>query len=72
MIVKQMESPIYHRRKRESLPGKGMESGAVNREKSFDQFLLEAFDGEVVQRGERFSSSVSQLQKENLIRLSQL
>ena len=49
-----------------------MESGAVYREKSFDQVLLEAFDGEVVQRGERFSSSVSQLQKENLIRLSQL
>jgi hypothetical protein len=71
MIVKQAESPIYHRRKRTSLPGKGMESGAVNREKSFDQYLIEAFDGEVVKEGNHFGD-VSALTRDNLIRLSRI
>lgn len=70
MIVKEMENPVYHRRKRSSLPGKGGEARAGNREKSFDQYLLEAFQGEVVRSGDQFDSSVSRLTRENLIRLS--
>lgn len=72
MIVKQTESSIYHRRKRDSLPGKGMDTRAVNREKSFDQYLLEAFSGEVVKEGNRFAQNLSPLARENLIRLSQI
>ncbi|MBX7059527.1 MAG: hypothetical protein K1X75_15800 [Leptospirales bacterium] len=71
MVVKQMENPVFHRRKRESLPGKGVETQPGNREKSFEQYLIEAFEGEVVQRGDLFASSVSQLTRDNLIRLSQ-
>ncbi len=70
MIVKQAESPIYQRRKRASLPGKGADARAVNREKSFDQYLIEAFDGEVVKEGNRFGN-VSDMTRDNLIRLSQ-
>ncbi len=69
MVVKKLESPLYFRRKRESLPGKGMEEKATNREKTFDQFLLEAFRGEVVQQGSQISSRVSSLTRDNLIRL---
>ena len=71
MIVKQAENPIYQRRKRNSLPGKGVEDRAVNREKSFDQYLIEAFGGEVVKEGNRFGN-VSELTRDNLIRLSQI
>ena len=70
MIVKKMESPVYHRRRRESLPGRGVESRSLDRDKSFEQFLLEAFRGELVQEGKSFSKTVSPLTKENLIRLS--
>ncbi len=71
MIVKQAESPIYHRRKRASLPGKGVDARAVNREKSCDQYLIEAFSGEVVRESDRFNN-VSDLTRDNLIRLSQI
>lgn len=70
MIVKEAENPIYHRRKRESLPGRGLDARAGNHEKSFDQYLLEAFQGEVVKTGDRFADNVSNLTRENLIRLS--
>lgn len=72
MIVKKLESPVYHRRQRRPLPGRGVEGLSNGADKSFDQYLLEAFQGEVVQNGDRFSGKVSSLQQENLIRLSQL
>ena len=72
MIVKKLESPVYYRRRREGLAGRGMEARALKPEKSFDQYLLEAFDGEVVQEGDQFASSVSKLTRDNLVRLSQI
>ncbi len=69
MIVKKLESPVYHRRRARSLPGRGVESNS-SADKSFDQYLIEAFQGEVVQKGDQFSKKVSALQQENLIRLS--
>ena len=72
MIVTKMESPEYHRRRRAALPGRGVEANAVNQEKSFDQYLLEAFQGDVVRDGNRFSGDVSNLQRDNLVRLSQI
>ena len=72
MIVKKLESPTYYRRQRKSLPGRGLEQPPQEREKSFDQYLLEAFSGEVVQEGNKFSNSVSALTKENLVRLGRL
>lgn len=72
MIVKKMESPVYYRRSREGLPGKGIDARPVNEEKSFDQYLIEAFQGEVVRDGNKYSKELSSLTKENLIRLSSL
>lgn len=71
MIVRKMESPVFQQKKRQPLPGRGAEHVA-NEEKSFDQYLLEAFQGEVVKEGERFHDSLSPLQKENVVRLSRL
>ena len=68
MIVKKMEGPIYYKKNREALAGKGVKS--ANKEKSFDQYLLEAFNGEMVQDGNKFSSTLSNMTRENLIRLS--
>lgn len=72
MIVKKLESPVYHRRRQRSLPGRGAGSDSFEENRGFDQYLLEAFQGEVVQKGDRFSGKVSSLQQENLIRLSQM
>jgi len=72
MIVRKLESPLYYRQqRREALPGRGYETVAANR-KSFNQYLLEAFQGEVVQEGKRISPRVSPLQRENLIRLGRI
>ncbi|HMU82121.1 MAG TPA: hypothetical protein PKE49_05085 [Leptospiraceae bacterium] len=72
MIVSKLESPLYHRQKREGLPGRGYEAPVAANRKSFDQYLLEAFQGEVVQEGKRFSSGISPLQRENLIKLGRV
>lgn len=72
MIVRKMENPVFHRRKRASLPGYEFAQQAVNHEKSFDQYLIDAFQGEVVQQGEQFSNSLSNLAQDNLIRLGQV
>lgn len=71
MIVRKLESPLYRQQRREALPGRGYEPVAANR-KSFDQYLLEAFQGEVVQEGKRFSARVSPMQRENLIQLGRI
>lgn len=73
MIVRKLESPLYQKKKREPLPGQGVEvSGSANSEKSFDQYLLEAFQGEVVRDENQFRGQLSELQRENIIRLSQM
>lgn len=72
MVVKKLESPLYYRRRRDSLPGKGVEEKPKNREKTFDQYLLDAFQGEVVKKGNDVSPRVSSLTRDNLIRLSQI
>jgi len=69
MIVKKLESPVYYRKKREALPGRGVEYSHGS-EKTFEEYLLEAFNGKKVQEGNRFSNDLSQMTKENLIRLS--
>lgn len=71
MIVRKMENPVFHKRKRGSLQGKDFDEMAKNNEKSFEQYLLDAFQGEVVQKGNNISKDVSNLTRDNLIRLNQ-
>lgn len=66
-----MENPVFHKRKRGTLVGKDFDEVAKNNEKSFEQYLLDAFEGEVVQKGNQFFGNVSSLTKDNLIRLNQ-
>ncbi|MCB1140581.1 MAG: hypothetical protein KDK23_17615 [Leptospiraceae bacterium] len=73
MIVRKLETPLYQKRKREPLAGQGVEhAAAANAEKSFDQYLLEAFQGEVVRKDDSFQGKLSDLQRDNIIRLSQI
>jgi hypothetical protein len=71
MIVTKLESPVYYKKRREALSGKGG-SPRGEREKTFEQYLLEAFNGEVVKKGESVSPKLSQLTRENLIRLGNI
>jgi len=72
MIVKRLESPVYYRRKRQSLPGRGAEARNLEHNRSFEEYLLEAFQGEVVQKGKEVAKHLSPLTQKNLIKLSQL
>ncbi|MCB1172333.1 MAG: hypothetical protein KDK39_02150 [Leptospiraceae bacterium] len=72
MIVKKLENPVYHKRERVSLPGRDFTQAAANQDKSFDQYLLEVFEGEVVQQGSLFSTRVTPLTRENLISLENI
>lgn len=71
MIVKTIDSPVFYRKKRSALPAKGMEPKSIP-ERSFDQYLLEAFGGEVVQKNQKISPQMSAISRENLIRLSKI
>lgn len=71
MIVKTIDSPVFYRKKRNALPAKGVER-KHHPDKSFDQFLIEAFGGEVVQKNKEYSPELSFLSRENLIRLSKV
>ncbi|BDA79685.1 LIC12298 family protein [Leptospira kobayashii] len=70
MIVRSIHQPAYNR-KEGGLPGKGPKKGFANNSggKSFEEYLLEAFQGEVVQKGEWVSPKLSDLGQKNLRRL---
>jgi len=71
MIVRKIQSPIYHRRRPQPLLGKGSEARQLDLFASvFEEALLDAVEGDVVRKGEKFTTTVTQLQRENLIRLS--
>jgi hypothetical protein len=71
MIVKNLESPVFYKKKRQPMTGRGVDSPKRNDQKTFDQYLIEAFQGEVVQRGQNFNRKLSDLTRDNLIRLGQ-
>lgn len=71
MIVRKIQSPVYHRRRPTPLPGRGNEARQPELfSSSFEEALLEAVNGEVVRKGQRFSGSLSSFQRDNIIRLS--
>lgn len=69
MMIQKLESPVYYRRKREARTGRVVESVV---DKSFDQYLIEAFRGDVVSENGKIKGNVSNLTRENIIRLSQI
>ncbi len=54
------------------MTGKGVDFPKQADQKTFDQYLLDAFQGEVVQKGPDFSKRLSDLTRDNLIRLGSL
>jgi len=69
MMIQKLDSPVYYRRKREAKPGRIVESRV---DKSFDQYLIEAFKGDVVSENGKIKENVSSLTRENIFRLSQI
>ncbi len=74
MIIRSLQESANYQRKRSGLPGAGpnwkerTRAGESNL-KSFADYLEEAFEGELVQKGAWFSDSLSELSKNNLKRI---
>lgn len=68
MIVRSIQQPAYNRHKDTGLPGQGPKKGFSQNqsEKTFEEYLMEAFQGEVVQKGNWVSPNLSDLGKKNL------
>ncbi|TGL61248.1 hypothetical protein EHQ58_05575 [Leptospira ognonensis] len=71
MIVRSIHQPAYNRHKESGLAGQGPKKGfsQSNGGKTFEEYLTEAFQGEVVQKGEWLSPKLSEMGQKNLRRL---
>jgi hypothetical protein len=71
MIVRSIQQPAYNRHRDSGLAGQGPKKGFSqnNGGKTFEEYLMEAFQGEVVQKGNWVSPDLSELGKKNLKRL---
>jgi len=70
MIIRSLTQPEYQRSQK-GVPGYGPSRKASSSMdgKSFEEYLMEAFQGEVVQDNSWFSSNMSDLSRRNLERL---
>lgn len=70
MVIRSLYQPVYHREKRNGLPGAVSAAQAKPKfedgNKSFEDYLTEAFRGEKVQEGTWFSPQVTELSRRNL------
>ncbi|TGN19201.1 LIC12298 family protein [Leptospira idonii] len=72
MIVRSIHQPAYNRHKESGLAGQGpTKKGFAHQSggKTFEEYLMEAFQGEVVQKGDWVSPKISDLSQKNLRRL---
>jgi hypothetical protein len=74
MILKSLNNPNYQRNSREGLSGKAHPSQppivSANFSKTFEEALLELFEGEVVVDNSRVSPLLSDMTKRNLKKIS--
>lgn len=71
MVIKSIHYPTYHRPKK-GLTGKVYKLSNIPKsrfERTFEDYLMEVFQGEVVQEGGFFASSLSDLTIRNLRKL---
>ncbi len=71
MVIKSIHYPAYQRPKR-GLAGKVQQLPGIAKsrfERTFEDYLMEVFQGEVVQEGFQFSSQLSDLTIRNLRKL---
>lgn len=68
MIIRSLEHPVQYKRSKGGLAGAELKPRVtVDRySKTFEEYLLEAFQGEVVQSGNWMSGQLSDLSKRNL------
>ncbi|WP_108976444.1 LIC12298 family protein [Leptospira ryugenii] len=71
MIVRSIHQPAYNRHKESGLSGQGPKRGFASSQegKTFEEYLMEAFQGEVVQKGDWVSPKLSDLGQRNLKRM---
>jgi len=69
MVIRSIQQPGYQRNRETGLPGAVAKRTLAASGKSFDQVLLEAFQGDVVQEGNWTSGQVSSLAQRNLDRM---
>lgn len=69
MIVRKIDSQAFQKSKRQGLSGKSLYVKPENCEKGFEQYLIEAFQGELVKEDQGFSAKLSPLARKNLLRL---
>jgi hypothetical protein len=68
MVVRSIQSPVYSREKKSGLPGDGPKIKSFTKEptRSFEEYLKDSFQGEVVQDGLWFSPRLTELSKSHL------
>ncbi|MDX1957613.1 MAG: hypothetical protein SFU98_03520 [Leptospiraceae bacterium] len=69
MVIKSLEYPIYQRKRHGGLLGevsKEKKIQSANFERSFEDYLKDIFNGETIQEGSLFSSTISERTKNNL------
>lgn len=70
MVIRSLYQPVYQRDRKQGLPGAAPAPVAKSRlddgNKTFEEYLRESFQGEVVQQGAWFAPQVSELSKKNL------
>ena len=72
MVIRSLYQPVYQREKKHGLPGAVASQTKPRFEdgnKTFEEYLAEAFQGEKVQVGTWFAPQISELSKKNLKRL---
>lgn len=73
MIIRSLYQPVYHRDRKQGLPGavgaSRKESGEDNL--TFEDYLKQSFQGEVVQKGTWFSPRVTELSRKNFQKLDE-
>jgi hypothetical protein len=69
MILKSLKYPMYERNSKGGLSGKGEllpNIVSANFSKTFDEAILDLFEGEVVMENSRFSPELSEMTKRNI------
>ncbi len=74
MIVRSISGPSYHGPRREALAGRGWDHKGLAHahqkgKRDFQQYLIDAFAGDLVQEGESMQARLSPLTKSKLLRL---
>lgn len=71
MVIRSLYQPVYQRDRKQGLPGSApaVKSRLNDGNKTFEEYLQESFQGEVVQQGTWFAPQVSELSRKNLQKL---